>query len=162
MQFPSQENSNTTAWPEDCYLEIRLPKAEPRIHLDLSWFAKRANRLPEAIWFTFNPAVFEAQNWSLTKVDQRVSPFDVVAGGNRHMHAVSSGLSYKDGRGSLDLQPLDAPLVSIGQLSPIYFSKSQPDLSNGIHFNLFNNGWGTNYVQWFGEDMRFRFVLQAA
>jgi len=159
LQFPSQED--VTAWPQDCYLEIRLPKAEPNIHIDLSWFGKRANRLPEAIWFTFNPAVFEAQNWSLRKVDQEVSPFDVVAGGNRQMHAVSSGLSYKDARGSLEFRTLDAPLVSLGQMSPIYFSKSQPDLSNGIHFNLFNNGWGTNYVQWFGEDMRFRFVVRA-
>ena len=124
------------------------------------WLGKRANRMPEALWFTFNPAVFEAQNWTLTKVGQRVSPFDVVSGGNRHMHAVSAGLAYRDARGALEIEALDAGLVSLGEMSPIYFSKAQPDLSNGVHFNLFNNGWGTNYVQWFGEDMRFRFVLR--
>jgi hypothetical protein len=78
------------------------------------------------------------------------------------MHAVSPGIAYKDGRGSLEIETLDAALVSLGEMSPIYFSKAQPDLSTGVHFNLFNNGWGTNYIQWFGEDMRFRFILRAS
>jgi hypothetical protein len=26
---------------------------------------------------------------------------------------------------------------------------------------LFNNAWGTNYIMWFSEDMRFRFRLHA-
>jgi hypothetical protein len=56
---------------------------------------------------------------------------------------------------------MDAPLVVLGQKSPIYFSKEQPDIAKGLHFCLFNNGWGTNYVQWFAEDMRFRFTLKA-
>jgi len=161
LRFDPANASKLTAWPADCYLDLTFPKAEPEIHLHLSWFGKRASRLPEALWLTFHPAVFEAQNWSLSKVDQRVSPFDVVPGGNRHMHAVSPGFTYKDARGSLDFEMLDAALVSLGEMSPIYFSKSQPDLSKGVHVNLFNNGWGTNYVQWFGEDMRFRFILRA-
>jgi len=162
LQFGERENSKVTAWPQDCYLDLIFPKNEPTLHLHVKWFGKRSNRLPEAIWLTFNPAVFEAQNWSLTKMDQPVSPFDVLPGGNRHMHVVSRGVTYKDSRGSLAIVMLDAGLVSLGQMSPIYFSKAQPDLSKGIHVNLFNNGWGTNYVQWFGEDMRFRFVLQPA
>ena len=160
LQFGSQEHSSVTAWPQDCYVELLFPNAEPLIQMNLQWFGKRANRMPEALWFSFNPAVFETQNWTLSKVGQLVSPFDVVSGGNRHMHAVSKGLQYKDTRGSLEIETLDAALVSLGEMSPIYFSRAQPDLSNGIHFNLFNNGWGTNYVQWFGEDMRFRFALR--
>jgi hypothetical protein len=75
------------------------------------------------------------------------------------MHALSDGLRYKDANGSLGIDSLDAPLVVLGVRSPIYFSNDQPDLAKGIHFCLFNNGWGTNYIQWFGEDMRFRFTL---
>jgi hypothetical protein len=159
LQFGS-DASNVTAWPQDCYLDLLFPKEEAIIHVHMKWFGKLVNRMPEALWFSFNPAVFEAQNWRLSKVGQSVSPFDVVSGGNRHLHAVSSGLTYKDTRGSLEIETLDAAVVALDQMSPIYFSKAQPDLSNGIHFNLFNNSWGTNYVQWFGEDMRFRFVLR--
>jgi hypothetical protein len=97
----------------------------------------------------------------LEKVDRLVSPFDVVRGGGRQIHAVSRGLSYKDAQGSLSIDSLDAPVVQLGKMSPIYFSREQPDMAKGIHFSLFNNAWGTNYLQWFGEDMRFRFALRA-
>ena len=160
LQFGPQEH-RTTAWPQDCYLDLLFSKTEPSLEVHLKWFGKRSNRMPEALWLTFNPAVFEAQNWSLSKMGQKVSPFEVVSGGNRHMHVVES-LAYKDARGSFELEPLDAGLVTFGDRTPIYFSKQQPDLSRGLHFSLFNNGWGTNYIQWFGEDMRFRFVLRLA
>jgi hypothetical protein len=148
-----------TAWPAEVYLELVLPKGEPLIHCNLTWFGKRANRLPEAMWLSFNPVAPQTQNWALSKVEGLVSPTDVVSGGNRHMHALSSGLGYQDHEGKFAIETLDAPLAVLGEKSPIYFSNSQPDLSRGVHFSLFNNGWGTNYVQWFGEDMRFRFTI---
>ncbi len=85
---------------------------------------------------------------------------DVVPGGNRHMHALSREMTYQDGHGRLVIETLDAPLVALGHESPIYFSNSQPEMSHGIQFSLFNNGWGTNYIQWFGEDVQFRFMLR--
>jgi hypothetical protein len=94
-------------------------------------------------------------------VDQEISPFDVVAGGNRHMHAISDTVRYQDERGSFSIESLDAPLVALGESSPLHFSNSRPDLAKGIHFSLFNNAWGTNYPQWFGGAMRFRFTLRA-
>jgi hypothetical protein len=58
------------------------------------------------------------------------------------------------------IESLDAPVVALGVKSSVYFTREQPDLSKGLHFCLHNNTWGTNYVQWFGGDMRFRFVLR--
>jgi len=147
--------------PAEVYLELVLPKSQPLIHVNLSWSGKRANRLPEALWLTFNPIAPRTENWLLSKVDGQVRPTDVVRGGNRHMHALSTGLSYRDEHGAFTIETLDAALVVLGEKSPIYFSNSHPDLSKGIHFSLFNNGWGTNYVQWFGEDMNFRFTIKA-
>lgn len=113
------------------------------------------------MWLTCNPVAALTQNWVLSKVESPVSPTGVVRGGNRHMHALSSGLSYQDERGRFAIETLDAALAVLGERSPIYFSNSQPGLSKGIHFSLFNNGWGTNYVQWFGEDVQFRFTIKA-
>jgi hypothetical protein len=151
--------TEATAWPSDVYMEMVLPKSPAAVEINLSWFGKRANRLPEALWFSFAPDAPQANNWALDILGEAVSPFDTVSGGNRHMHAISKGLSYRDDAGGLELDSLDAALVVLGEMSPIYFSNSQPDLSAGIHFSLFNNGWGTNYIQWFGEDMRFRFRI---
>lgn len=33
------------------------------------------------------------------------------------------------------------------------------DLSRGFAFLLYNNRWGTNFKQWFDEDMRFSFDI---
>ena len=157
---PAAEAAGRVAWPKKMYLELTLPDAEPVVELAFSWFSKAANRMPEALWLTFQPSVPDPRAWLLDKSGAAVSPFDVVAGGNRSMHAVLGGLRYP-GEGSLAIESLDAPVVALGECMPVYFSRNQPDLAKGFHFSLFNNGWGTNYVQWFGGDMRFRFRITA-
>jgi hypothetical protein len=116
--------------------------------------------MPEAMWLSFQPDAPEAKNWSMEKSDYAIDPLAVVAGGNRHVHALSKGLSYKDARGTLSIDTLDAPVVALGEKSPIFFSKAQPEISKGLHFSLYNNAWGTNYIQWLGEDLRFRFEVR--
>ncbi len=157
---PASERSGLTAWPSRMYLELLLRDSEPVLEIQFYCFGKIANRLPEALWLTFRPDARQARGWTLEKSDRPVSPFEVVRGGNRHMHALSAGLSYQDERGGLRIETLDAPVVALGEKSPIYFSNDPPDLSRGVHFSLFNNGWGTNYIQWFGEDLRFRFRIR--
>ncbi len=158
---PESLRSGRAAFPEKMYLELWIPEAEPALHLDFSWFNKAATRMPEAMWLSFHPIAPDPHGWLLEKSGQQVSPTDVIVGGNRHMHALSKGFGYQDESGSLSVETLDAPLVALGKKSPLYFSKSKPDLAAGIHSNLYNNAWGTNYVMWFGEDMKFRFVLRA-
>jgi hypothetical protein len=148
-----------TAWPQKMFTEILLSNAEPVVDIRFYWFTKAANRMPEALWFSFQPAASDPRGWQLDKSGSPVSPFDVVTGGNRAMHAVLGGLRYQGKEGSLKIESLDAPVVALGQKVPVRFTREQPDLAKGFHFSLFNNGWGTNYVQWFGEDMRFRFRL---
>ena len=157
IQDAESEGAGRVAWPQVMYLELRLPDREPVVEIDFSWFGKTPNRMPEALWLSFHPLAADPRNWLLDKTGSQISPFDVVTGGNRAMHAVLNGVRYQDPRGSLNIETLDAPVVAIGEKSPVFFSRNQPDVSKGFHFSLFNNGWGTNYVQWFGEDMRFRF-----
>ncbi|TAM82790.1 MAG: DUF5054 domain-containing protein [Acidobacteria bacterium] len=154
------ERADRVAWPGQMYLELLFPDSEPAVHVDLTCLGKAANRLPEAMWLSFLPVAPEQHGWTIDKVDQQISPFDVVKGGNRHMHAVTKGIYYKDSTGNFSIETLDAPAVALGERSPIYYSNDQPDLTRGFHFSLFNNAWGTNYIQWFGEDTRFRFVLR--
>jgi hypothetical protein len=154
-------HSGRAAFPRKMYLELTLPDSEPIVQLNFYWFGKAATRMPEALWLTFNPVVSRQQGWSMDKSGEPVSPFDVVMGGSRHLHAVSTGFGYEDERGAFHVETLDAPLIGLGEKSPLNFSRSQPDLANGIHCGLFNNAWGTNYIMWFSENMRFRFLLRA-
>jgi len=159
---PENQKLGTVAWPQKMFLELVLPNSEPTIQMNFYWFGKVANRLPEAAWLSFFPAAPSEGNWLLEKTDRLISPFDVVPGGNRHMHAVTRVIHRHDGGSSFAVETLDAPVVALGEKTPIFFSTEQPDLGKGVHFCLHNNTWGTNYRQWFGEDMRFRLVLRMA
>ena len=158
---PEALRSGRASFPQKMYLEMLLPKAEPVIHLNFSWFQKPATRLPEALWLSFQPIAHDPGGWVLEKSGRPVSPLDVIASGNRHMHALSKGFGYKDDGATFFVETLDAPLVTLGIKSPLCFSNRQPDLSAGVHCNLFNNAWGTNYIMWTREDMHFRFLLRA-
>ena len=155
------EKEGRVAWPKRMYLEVALPDAEPVVEISFFWFGKTANRMPEALWLSFHPVIDDPHGWMLDKSGLSTSPFDVVAGGNRSMHAVLGGLRFNGKEGTLRIETLDAPIVALGEKLPISFSRNQPDLARGIHFSLFNNAWGTNYIQWFGEDMRFRFRIHS-
>jgi len=149
------------SFPQKLFVELLMPKATAELHIAVSWFQKPPTRLPEAFWLTFNPAVAGQKGWTLDKSGEAVSPFDVVESGNRHMHALASGFSYREGAHEFAVEPLDAPLVALGERTPLLFSNEQPDLSRGIHSCLYNNAWGTNYIMWYGEDARFRYVIRA-
>jgi hypothetical protein len=148
-----------TAWPKEIFVEYTLSRITPTIHISVSWFGKPPTRMPEALWISFNPPVKDPKSWYMQKCGQKVSPLDVVEGGNRHMHAIDDRITCHHLGHELDILSPHAPLVALGVQSPLYFSREQPQLEKGVHFNLFNNAWGTNYIMWYAEDMRFRFQL---
>ena len=141
---------------------VTFPHDERAVYLDVRWFDKPACRLPEAMWFSFVPEAPEEEGWTLEKMGRRISPLEVVPGGNRKLHAVDGRVEYADDRGSFLIDTLDAPLVAPGEPSLLDFNDRQPPLREGMHFNLYNNVWGTNFAMWYDDDARFRFVLRAA
>jgi len=158
LELPEQATERYGC-PASATLEITLPDAEPAVYLDLQWFAKPASRLPEALWLSFSPRNTVAKGWTLEKMGQNISPLDVVRDGNRRLHAVEA-VAYQHAADYLRLDTLDAPLVAPGAPSLLNFSNRQPPLQHGMHVNLYNNVWGTNFPMWYAEDARFRFVLR--
>jgi hypothetical protein len=148
-----------TAWPKEIFVEYTLSNITPTMDISVSWFGKPPTRMPEALWFSFNPPVKDPKSWYMRKSGQKVSPLDVVEGGNRHMHAIDDRITCHQSGHELNILSPSAPLVALGVQSPLYFSREQPQLEKGVHFNLFNNAWGTNYIMWYAEDMRFHFQL---
>jgi hypothetical protein len=151
--------SPATAWPKEIYVDYTLSRVSPTLDITVSWFGKLPTRMPEALWFSFNPPIKDPKAWSMQKCGQQVSPLDVVEGGNRHMHSIDDRITCRNSNHELTILSPDAPLIALGVQSPLYFTREQPQLERGIHFNLFNNAWGTNYIMWYAEDMRFRFQL---
>jgi Domain of unknown function (DUF5054) len=154
--------TGNVAWPAEFYMELMLPDREPVIEVRLNTIGKVANRMPEAIWLTFNlPTEQPLQCW-LTKADEEVDFSDVVSGGGLAMHAVNGPIKLRQGSGQrLDITTHDAPVVALGTRSPLNFSRQLPRLRQGVHVCLFNNAWGTNYPQWASGDWLYRFTIRA-
>jgi len=134
MFLPEVRSVALTAWPQRLTLEMTLPDDDPAVHLDFQWLGKAANRLPEALWLSFQPVAPVMEGWRLDKSGHPVAPRDVVSGGGRSMHAVTRGVSYSDAHGKLQIDTLDAPLVAPGRKSLLDFDDALPDLSpDGVH-----------------------------
>lgn len=141
-------------------VELRVPYSHSQLHVDVQWFEKPACRMAEAVWLSFQPLVAEPARWRLDKLGQAIDPCAVVARGARTLHAIEQGVAYSGADGSLRVDSLDAPLVAPGAPVLLRFADNLPQLAGGMHFNLHNNIWNTNYPLWFAEDARFRFTLQ--
>ncbi|QXC61518.1 DUF5054 domain-containing protein [Aquihabitans sp. G128] len=133
------------------------------LHARLWWTAKPANRLPEALWWSFSPLVAEPERWTVDKLGQWVSPLDVVRHGGRSLHAVGDGGLRYDGRGGpLRLATDDAPLVAPGRPNLLDADPPLPDLAGGFHVLLLDNCWGTNFPMWNEGPACFRAQLSTA
>jgi hypothetical protein len=145
--------------PKLIMVELDLPKREPSLRFNLQWFQKPASRLPEAFWFSFSPRLESARGWMMEKMGKLISPLDVVCNGNRKLHAVDKYVCHRDKKSLLTIETLDAPLLAPGEPSLLDFNNRQPSLERGMHFNLYNNVWGTNFPMWYQGDARFRFSM---
>lgn len=139
---------------------MECPESLAEVRVQVQWIDKPANRMPEALWCSFQPCVRSPQCWRVRKLGQWVSPLDVIANGNRNLHGLDAGIRYRGPEGILDIDSLDAALVAPGRPRLLEYDHSQPDLSGGMHFNLFNNIWGTNFPLGYSENARFRFTIR--
>jgi hypothetical protein len=133
-------------------------EADGSLSFDLHWLDKPACRIPEALWFAFLPPASSKAKWHLHKLGGPVEVSDVVPNGSRHLHLIESGVSVEDSSGKWHIESADAGLVAPGKPSLLDFHNNQPEPSKyGVHFNLLNNTWGTNFPMWYEDDARFRF-----
>jgi hypothetical protein len=98
----------------------------------------------------------------MDKLGMPIRPEEVISKGGRKLHAVGRCVSLADGRGrpSLTVASLDAHLVAPGRPALLDFDNRQPNPHGGMHFNLYNNIYPTNFREWYEDDGLFRFLLR--
>lgn len=159
LEMPDEGWQNYGA-PRQVSIELVFHHDQAEVDYCVQWFDKPACRLPEALWFSFMPKIQDTHAWQMDKLGAWVSPLEVIRDGNRHLHAIGQGVRYQHGGRSLSIDSPDAALVAPGKPSMLNFTNRQPNLAYGMHFNLYNNLWGTNFPMWYGEDAKFRFKLR--
>lgn len=158
LMFPYVNDIDSRIYPKKVCLEYKLDSTG-RILVNIKFVRKPANRMPEAYWLSFHiPDGYDSI--SLQKIGSLINPLNVVEGGNRQMHAIDKFIDIIGKDNNIRIYSLDAPLVAIGERDLLNYSINQPNLSKGFHFCLFNNLWGTNFSQWFGGDICYRFIIE--
>ena len=132
--------------------QIQYTFGKDRIEIHLEWFHKDANRLPEALFFGFVPK--NSERLRIYKLGQPIDPYIVAAGGNRKLHACQRIESDR-----YILQGLHSPLISIGGRHLYDTDDQYGELSNGLHFLLYNNRWNTNCPVYYGQNAAFDFIV---
>jgi hypothetical protein len=158
--FP-QEAQELAGAPKKVVTAINVD-ASGTVDFDVVWIDKRPTRLAESIFFSFQPAV-AAGSWLLRILNTTMDPTDVLGkkgadekssiyGGSPHLHGVEAvewGTSAAANGPSFVISSLDVPIVSTGIASPFVSPRTEaPDMRGGVHYNILQNIWNTNYVLW--------------
>lgn len=135
-------------------VELVYEVGEHRLDARLSWSGKHPTRLPEALWWTFQPRIDDLASWRCDKLGAALDPAGTVARGGRWLHGIGDGATADGGR--VRFTSPDAHLVALGEPLLYAFPDRRPDPAGGLHLNLVNNLWGTNFPMWCGDDLAFR------
>lgn len=142
--------------PKRVFVKYDFSAKKPTLDMEVVWKDKSKNRIPEAAWFSFTPKL-QNPTLYLDKMGYEVEATDVVSRGARAIHGVSDYIRWKDGKQSVIISTQDAPLVALNSPNILNFDDQSADPKKGAHFCLLNTCWGTNYTQWWGEDMKYKF-----
>ncbi len=158
LEFPHQEGVDPRVYPHKMYVDILEDQTGKKAEIDLTILNKPAVRLPEAYWLSFNTD--QIVSIVAEKIGERVDILDVVEQGNRQMHGIDHYVDLITSAGTIRIWSETAFLVNLGEAQGINYSRNYPDKRGGIHFNLSNNLWGTNFSMWNEGSLTYRFIVE--
>ncbi|XP_055957826.1 uncharacterized protein LOC130013170 [Patella vulgata] len=165
--------TTTYGAPRDIWVQYSVDDVKSGVSVVVQWFDKPPTRLPEAIFFSFQPVPqSNDHHWFLHKLDQLIDPLDVVINGSQRHHAIDKGVVYvnKEMKG-MEINSVDAAIATVltssGSLSTLPLPLTPLKDVTGMSFNLFNNVWDVNWIFWYpylteDKDQKFRFNIQFA
>lgn len=138
---------------------ITLHEDSRWVDLEYRLTGKDESPLIEAGHVVF-PFAARRPRYAVNKTGAVIDPStDIARGANRLLHGCERWVDVEDGRAGILVIPFDSPLFSIGSMAIERFDGDALPGDPVLYFNLFNTQWGTNFPQWIGGDLRFRFRL---
>ncbi|MBP3518570.1 MAG: DUF5054 domain-containing protein [Parabacteroides sp.] len=158
LVFPKQKGVDERVFPEMMYVNTLAYRNGKKAEIELTIFNKPAVRLPEAYWLSFNTD--DLVSIVAEKVGAPVDLLDVVEKGNRQQHGIDRYVDLITSAGTIRIWSEAAFLVNVGEARGLNYSTQYPDKRGGIHFNLSNNLWGTNFSMWNEGSLKYRFTVE--
>lgn len=158
LAFPYRSGVDQRMYPLHIYADMRTSKNGSVVDLALTIVGKPAVRLPESYWLSFGAP--DIKRVIAEKIGERVDVMDVVKGGNRQMHGIDRYVDVETASATYRIWSREAFLVGVGEARGINYSTDYPSLDGGIHFNLSNNLWGTNFSMWNDGSLTYHFTIE--
>lgn len=158
LVFLERPGVDRQVYPEKMYVDVLEYKNGKKAEVTLTIKDKPAVRLPEAYWLSFNTD--DILSVVAEKVGERVDLFDVVEKGNRQQHGIDCYVDLVTSSGAIRIWSEAAFLVNVGEARGINYSLEYPDKKGGVHFNLSNNLWNTNFRMWNEGSLTYRFTIE--
>lgn len=130
-------------------MTFTFPRHEPSVEVKWRVEDKTADKHPEGGWLCF-PFAVEKPRFTVGRLGAPIDPAtDIVAGTNRHLMAVASGVALAGANGDgVALCPIDSPLVSLDQPGLWHWTMDFVPARPAVFVNLYNNMWNTNFPLW--------------
>jgi hypothetical protein len=137
------------ALPHAVTTKVILYQDQPYVDFEVTLRGKPADPWPEAGWLCF-PFAVEQPRFRVGRQNSIIDPTrDIVAGANRHLYGVTSGVVLFDPQGrGVGLCAPDSMLMSLDSPGVMKYSMDFVPQRPAVYVDLFNNHWTTNFRMW--------------
>ncbi|MDF2484546.1 MAG: hypothetical protein K0R46_714 [Herbinix sp.] len=158
--YENRESTEKYGDAEKVIIEITLPPDGDEIFIHVRLQNKRETPFIESGSFLF-PAACQRKDYRVNKSNTVLDPTsDIEDNANHVLYCLENYISSTDGECGVCIVAKDTPLVALGDTGIYKYMRSYKAPEEPVlHFNLFNNMWGTNFPQWIGGDLNYRYIL---
>ncbi|OXM87617.1 glycosyl hydrolase-related protein [Paenibacillus rigui] len=138
---------------------VTLTEASPFV--DMEWRLSGKEETPKAesghMMFPFK---LDRPQFRVQKLGAVLDPCtDLIPSSSTLVHCCEHFVDVSNGFAGMAVIPLDSPLFFLGRNGMWDFEPDYKPVQPEVNFNLFNNWWGTNFPQWVGGDLKYRYRL---
>ena len=145
---------------EQIKIEVTLPAAGDELFVNLRLINKNETPFIESGSLLF-PFATENIQYRINKSNVVLDPAtDIQEDANHVLYCLENYITMMDEQNGICIITKDSPLASLGSTGIYnYLNNFKEPKEPIVYFNLFNNMWGTNFPQWVGGDLCYRYVL---
>lgn len=144
---------------EKIQLDITLPCAGDEIFVTMHVRNKQETPFVEEGTIKL-PFSEHSSGYLLNKPGAVIDPKEeIVQNANHVFYALENFAAASDDTCGVCVIGKDTPLLSIGETGVYKYRRKYKETAHSFYYNLFNNMWGTNFPQWVGGNLTYRFIL---
>jgi hypothetical protein len=158
--YQTKESAQRYGDAEGIRLEVTLPPEGEELFVSIHLTNKNETPYVESGTLLF-PFAQESAQYKINKSNNLVDvSTDIQMGANHVFYCIENFITLMNGRKGLCIIAKDTPLISLGETGILkYRNEYKEPVEPVTYFNLFNNMWGTNFPQWIGGDLTYRYIL---